>query len=144
MGCGSCPALNQRVIHLGEDGSQSDLTIHEPVSTWLIPLLSVKVLGPGSQKCRRHTQRDTPCLLEQEFQFWQQVHSCLLSHFTLSFPTCIDRSNLTRSLTVTGSPVSANLSLRFSWMGLVQLHQFSKFFRQLSLRVTVGTGGGDR
>ena len=45
MGCRRCSAFNLLATHLGEDGSRSDLLIHELVRTLLLPLLSEKVLG---------------------------------------------------------------------------------------------------
>ena len=75
-----------------------------------------------------------------------------LSHSTLSFVTysvVFSWSNLTQFFKVTGLFVLANWSLGFGWIGWVLLLLLAaasifQYFRQLSLRVTVGTGRGDR
>ena len=87
--------------------------------------------------------------LDQEYQFWQRVHrACWITLYVVfsDMYWCVFSIELNTVSTVTGSPAPTNLSLRFSWMGLVLLAAASIFksFRQLSLRVTVGTGGGDR
>ena len=117
MRCRRCPALNLPSIHLGEDGSQSDLSTHERVRSLFFPLCCAKALGFWSLGCLRYMLWVSPCLLDHTAHcLFGRVLTCSLDQ------TRHDSSELR---------VSPYLLFGFFWIGLVgcccclQLHQNS-------------------